>query len=24
VWLASEAAHDLTGKFLRDRKEIPW
>jgi NAD(P)-dependent dehydrogenase (short-subunit alcohol dehydrogenase family) len=24
VWLASEAAEDLTGKFLRDRKEIPW
>jgi NAD(P)-dependent dehydrogenase (short-subunit alcohol dehydrogenase family) len=24
VWLASEAPHDLTGKFLRDRKEIPW
>ena len=24
VWLASEAAQDLTGKFLRDRKEIPW
>jgi NAD(P)-dependent dehydrogenase (short-subunit alcohol dehydrogenase family) len=24
VWLASEAPHELTGKFLRDRKEIPW
>ena len=24
VWLASEALQDLTGKFLRDRKEIPW
>ena len=24
VWLASEAPHYLTGKFLRDRKEIPW
>jgi len=24
VWLASGAPHDLTGKFLRDRKEIPW
>jgi NAD(P)-dependent dehydrogenase (short-subunit alcohol dehydrogenase family) len=24
VWLASEAPHDLTCKFLRDRKEIPW
>ena len=24
VWLASEAAQDLTGKFLRDRKEIAW
>jgi NAD(P)-dependent dehydrogenase (short-subunit alcohol dehydrogenase family) len=24
VWLASEAAQELTGKFLRDRKEIPW
>ena len=24
VWLASEASQDLTGKFLRDRKEIPW
>ena len=24
VWLASEAPPDLTGKFLRDRKEIPW
>lgn len=24
VWLAGEAPLDLTGKFLRDRKEIPW
>jgi NAD(P)-dependent dehydrogenase (short-subunit alcohol dehydrogenase family) len=24
VWLASDAPKDLTGKFLRDRKEIPW
>ena len=24
VWLASEAPQDLTGKFLRDRKKIPW
>ena len=24
VWLAGEAPHKLTGKFLRDRKEIPW
>src|SRR5262249_4005182 len=24
VWLAREAPLDLTGKFLRDRKEIPW
>jgi NAD(P)-dependent dehydrogenase (short-subunit alcohol dehydrogenase family) len=24
VWLASEASQELTGKFLRDRKEIPW
>src|SRR5437762_11707695 len=24
VWLDSESAQDLTGKFLRDRKEIPW
>ena len=24
VWLASEAPQDLTGKFLRDRNEIPW
>ncbi len=24
VWLATEAPHDLTGKFLRDRAEIPW
>src|SRR5215471_13641386 len=24
VWLASEAPRKLTGKFLRDRKEIPW
>jgi NAD(P)-dependent dehydrogenase (short-subunit alcohol dehydrogenase family) len=24
VWLADEASHGLTGKFFRDRKEIPW
>jgi NAD(P)-dependent dehydrogenase (short-subunit alcohol dehydrogenase family) len=24
VWLATEAPQELTGKFLRDRKEIPW
>src|SRR5437867_751941 len=24
VWLASEAPQNLTSKFLRDRKEIPW
>jgi hypothetical protein len=24
VWLASEAPIDLTGKFLRDKKEIHW
>ncbi|MBX6326543.1 MAG: SDR family NAD(P)-dependent oxidoreductase, partial [Chthoniobacterales bacterium] len=24
VWLASEASQNLTGKFLRDRKEIAW
>jgi hypothetical protein len=24
VWLAGEAPQDLTGQFLRDRKEIPW
>jgi NAD(P)-dependent dehydrogenase (short-subunit alcohol dehydrogenase family) len=24
VWLAAEAPQELTGKFLRDRKEIPW
>jgi NAD(P)-dependent dehydrogenase (short-subunit alcohol dehydrogenase family) len=24
VWLASEAPHTLTGKFFRDKKEIPW
>jgi NAD(P)-dependent dehydrogenase (short-subunit alcohol dehydrogenase family) len=24
VWLAAEAPQDLTGKFLRDRKEIAW
>src|ERR1044072_3146097 len=23
-WVASEAPHNLTGKFLRARKEIPW
>jgi NAD(P)-dependent dehydrogenase (short-subunit alcohol dehydrogenase family) len=24
VWLADEAPQDLTGRFFRDRKEIPW
>jgi NAD(P)-dependent dehydrogenase (short-subunit alcohol dehydrogenase family) len=24
VWLADEAPHGLTGKFFRDRQEIPW
>jgi len=24
VWLATEAPMELTGKFFRDRKEIPW
>jgi NAD(P)-dependent dehydrogenase (short-subunit alcohol dehydrogenase family) len=24
VWLATDAPRDLTGKFLRDRKVIPW
>lgn len=24
VWLATEADPTLTGKFFRDRKEIPW
>ncbi len=24
VWLAADAPQELTGKFLRDRKEIPW
>jgi NAD(P)-dependent dehydrogenase (short-subunit alcohol dehydrogenase family) len=24
VWLATEAPHDLTGKFVKDRKVIPW
>jgi NAD(P)-dependent dehydrogenase (short-subunit alcohol dehydrogenase family) len=24
IWLATEAPQELTGKFLRDRKEIPW
>ena len=24
VWLATNAPQELTGKFLRDRKEIPW
>jgi NAD(P)-dependent dehydrogenase (short-subunit alcohol dehydrogenase family) len=24
VWLAAEAPHDLTGKFVKDRKVIPW
>ena len=24
VWLADEAPHELTGKFFRNRREIPW
>ena len=24
VWLATEAPHELTGKFFKERKEIPW
>ena len=24
VWLAVDAPQNLTGKFLRDRKVIPW
>ncbi len=24
VWLANEAPQSLTGKFIRDKKEIPW
>jgi NAD(P)-dependent dehydrogenase (short-subunit alcohol dehydrogenase family) len=24
VWLAAEAPQELTGRFFRDRKEIPW
>ena len=24
VWLADEAPHELTGKFCRNRQEIPW
>ncbi|MFZ5429251.1 MAG: SDR family oxidoreductase [Bacteroidota bacterium] len=24
VWLATEAAQNLTGKFFRDKKEISW
>lgn len=24
AWLAAEAPHDLTGRFFRDRREIPW
>jgi NAD(P)-dependent dehydrogenase (short-subunit alcohol dehydrogenase family) len=24
VWLATKAPHDLTGKFIKDRKVIPW
>jgi NAD(P)-dependent dehydrogenase (short-subunit alcohol dehydrogenase family) len=24
VWLAAEASQNLTGRFFRDRKEIPW
>lgn len=24
IWLATEAPQEMTGKFLRDKKEIPW
>jgi len=24
VWLATEAPHSLTGKFIKERREIPW
>jgi len=24
VWLAADAPHELTGRFFRDHKEIPW
>jgi len=24
IWLAEESPHDLTGKFIRSREEIPW
>jgi NAD(P)-dependent dehydrogenase (short-subunit alcohol dehydrogenase family) len=24
VWLATDSPHDLTGKFVKDRKVIPW
>jgi NAD(P)-dependent dehydrogenase (short-subunit alcohol dehydrogenase family) len=24
VWLAADAPHELTGRFFRDRREIPW
>jgi NAD(P)-dependent dehydrogenase (short-subunit alcohol dehydrogenase family) len=24
VWLASEAPHELTGRFFRDGQEIKW
>lgn len=24
VWLAAEASQRLTGKFFRDKREIPW
>ncbi|HEV7405627.1 MAG TPA: SDR family oxidoreductase [Chthoniobacteraceae bacterium] len=24
VWLATEAPHELTGQFLRDRRPLPW
>ena len=24
VWLADEASHELSGKFFRDRQDIPW
>ena len=24
AWLASDAPHELTGKFFRDKKQITW
>jgi hypothetical protein len=24
VWLATDAPQSITGKFLREREEIPW